>query len=400
MTNKRKLSFIFISIIIVTFILSNDYFGCSMIKITKKGITIVGNNEDQMNPNTRIWFESGKNGNYGVVYVGFDNLFPQGGMNEAGLVYDGFTQSYRAIIDTVGKLKISSLDLQKKIMRECSTVEEVKQLISKYNIAFLSAAVLRYVDKTGKYFYVDGDSLVIGEKNYFVQTNVRPYENKKCWRLDKATRLLENAFDASVSYVKTIMDSVHQATNWGGTIYSTIYDLNEGKIHLYYFYDYEKAVIFDLKEELKKGDRVLNMPDLFPNNVTGKKYFTEYNKILTQAKQLGDSSMTDVEGNYNALKNDIANSFIDNYPFFYKISKLAEYYLTEKINYPRAILLLRIVSTIYPDDWRVYNNLAEAYVKNKQYQLALNNYSRSVELNPKNEEDKKQIEYVKKLIAK
>ncbi|MDP3580998.1 MAG: tetratricopeptide repeat protein, partial [Ignavibacteria bacterium] len=114
----------------------------------------------------------------------------------------------------------------------------------------------------------------------------------------------------------------------------------------------------------------------------------------------GDSSMTDVEGNYNALKNDIANSFIDNYPFFYKISKLAEYYLTEKINYPRAILLLRIVSTIYPDDWRVYNNLAEAYVKNKQYQLALNNYSRSVELNPKNEEDKKQIEYVKKLIAK
>ncbi|MDP3583052.1 MAG: linear amide C-N hydrolase, partial [Ignavibacteria bacterium] len=290
MTNKRKLSFIFISIIIGTFILSNDCFGCSMIKITKKGITIVGNNEDQMNPNTRIWFESGKNGNYGVVYVGFDNLFPQGGMNEAGLVYDGFTQSYRAIIDTVGKLKISSLDLQKKIMRECSTVEEVKQLISKYNIAFLSAAVLRYVDKTGKYFYVDGDSLVIGEKNYFVQTNVRPYENKKCWRLDKATRLLENAFDASVSYVKTIMDSVHQATNWGGTIYSTIYDLNKGKIHLYYFYDYEKAVIFDLKEELKKGDRVLNMPDLFPNNVTGKKYFTEYNKILTQAKQLGDSS--------------------------------------------------------------------------------------------------------------
>ncbi len=89
--------------------------------------------------------------NYGVVYVGFDNLFPQGGMNEAGLVYDGFTQSNRIVVDTVGKLKITSLELQKKIMQECKTVDEVKSLISKYNIAFMSSAVLRYVDKTGRY---------------------------------------------------------------------------------------------------------------------------------------------------------------------------------------------------------------------------------------------------------
>lgn len=125
MINKRKLYFIFVSLLILAFAYSSECFGCSMVKNNKNGITIVGNNEDQSNPNTRIWFEGGKGG-YGAVYVGFDNLFPQGGMNEAGLVYDGFTQSNRAVTDTAGKLKISSLDLQKKIMRKCSTIKQNK----------------------------------------------------------------------------------------------------------------------------------------------------------------------------------------------------------------------------------------------------------------------------------
>ena len=395
--NRIILMILFLSVTIISY---NDCFGCSMIKVTKNGVTIVGNNEDQSNPNTRIWFEPGKNGNYGVVYVGFDNLFTQGGMNEAGLVYDGFTQSNRIVVDTVGKLKITSLELQKKIMQECKTVDEVKSIISKYNIAFFSSAVLRYVDKTGRYLYVDGDSLIIGEKKYFVQTNVRPYENKKCWRFDKATRLLEHSYDATISDIKAVMDSIHQETKWGGTLYTTVYDLNNGKVYLYHFYDYDNVVTFDLKEELKKGYRVLNIPELFPNNEVGKRYFVEYNRILKQIKQLGDSTMTDVDGSYKTLKNDIANSFIDSYPFYYKISKNAEYYLTDKINYPRAILFLKLKGEIYPYDWREYNDLADAYFKNQQYQLALDNYTRSVELHPDNISGKNQIEKLKKLTEK
>ncbi len=395
-----KYSSVIIFLLTLAIIIYTDCFGCSMIKITKNGITIVGNNEDQSNPNTRIWFETGKGGNYGVVYVGFDNLSPQGGMNEAGLVYDGFTQSNRAVIDTVGKLKISPLDLQKKIMRECATVDEVKLMISKYNIGFWSAAVLRYIDKTGKYLYVDGDSLIIGNNNYFIQTNVRPYENKKCWRTEKATRILKGSYDASLNFVKMVMDSVHQETKWGGTLYTTIYDLNNGKIYLYHFYDYKTEVVFDLKEELKKGDRVLNIPELLPNNTTGNKYFTEYNRIMTKVKLLGDSSMTDISKGYNELKKEIVGSFIDKYPFYYKVSKYAEYYLTDKINYPRAILYLELKSEIYPNDWKDYQLLADAYYKNQQYEFALNNYKRPVELNQKNEIGKKQIEYIKKLIEK
>jgi tetratricopeptide (TPR) repeat protein len=160
------------------------------------------------------------------------------------------------------------------------------------------------------------------------------------------------------------------------------------------------VVTFDLKEELKKGDTVLNIPELFPNNEVGKRYFTEYNRILKQIKQLGDSTMTDVDGSYKTLKNDIANSFIDSYPFYYKISKNAEYYLTDKINYPRAILFLKLKGEIYPYDWCEYNDLADVYFKNLQYQLALDNYMRSIELHPDNLSGKKQIEKLKKLTEK
>lgn len=380
------------------FILIPNAFSCSMVKLTRNGKTIVGNNEDWFNPNTRIWFETRRNGGFGAMYVGFENMFPQGGMNEAGLVFDGFGQSYRAVTDTIGKLKIPPGDLYKKIMQECATVDEVKNVFNQYNRDFWSSAVLRFIDKSGKYLYVDGDSLIIGDNATFVQTNVRPYENKECWRLEKATRLVADSYNTSIDYCTSVMDSVHQGGNWGGSVYTTIYDLNEGKIYLYYFYDYKHKVTFDLKDELLKGDRVLIMPELFPENEIGQKFHTEFNKIYSQIKILADSSVTDKITAINAIKNEISNSFIDSYPFFRKVTDFAEYYKSEKADYPTAILYLRLNVEIYPDDWRVHNTLANVYLKNKDYQLAINSYQRSVELNPDNTSAKKQIDYLKQII--
>jgi tetratricopeptide (TPR) repeat protein len=382
----------------LTFLIPNNGLSCTMIKLSGNGKTIVGNNEDQMNPNTRIWFEKGKGTGFGAVYVGFDNLFPQGGMNEVGLVFDGFTQQFKAVSDTAGKLKIPSGDLSKKIMRECGTVDEIKNLINKYNRGFLSGAALRFVDKSGKYLYVDGDTVIVGESDFFVQTNIRPFENKPCWRYEKATRLLKNSGDISAKYCTALMDSVHQSTKWGGTIYTTVYDLQEGKIYLYYFYNYENVIIFDLQEELKKGDKVLNMPELFPQNATGQKYYTEYNRILTKIKALGESSLSTEDKSFQDLKNDISNSFIDKYPFYYKIQNWADHYLDEQTNYPRAILLLKMNVEIYPEDWRPYDNLAGAFLKNNQLREARDKYMQSLKLNPNNSNAKNRILYLSKII--
>ena len=54
------------------------------------GRVLVGNNEDYNNPRTKIRFIPAEPGSYGRMYVGFDDLWPQGGMNERGLWFDGF----------------------------------------------------------------------------------------------------------------------------------------------------------------------------------------------------------------------------------------------------------------------------------------------------------------------
>lgn len=169
----KKTSVMLLAIFVQSFILSQDTFSCSLIKITVNGNTIVGNNEDFGNPDTRIWFESGRGEGFGAVYVGYNNLFPEGGINEAGLMFDAFGMTNKPLKNATGKLPVFQLDLKRRIMRECSTVEQVKALVEKYNLYFWSHSVWIFVDKAGNYLVVDGDSITLGNNQYFVQTNLK-----------------------------------------------------------------------------------------------------------------------------------------------------------------------------------------------------------------------------------
>ena len=85
----------YISIFLFLFFISDIALPCSMFRITKNGQTLVCNNEDYSNPNTKVWYRPNRDGKYGAIYFGFDDLIPQGGINEAGLVFDYFGLSER-----------------------------------------------------------------------------------------------------------------------------------------------------------------------------------------------------------------------------------------------------------------------------------------------------------------
>src|SRR5512133_3528435 len=63
-------------------------FPCTIFKLTRNGATLVGNNEDYSDPETRVWFLPPKANMHGRVYFGFANGFAQGGVNDAGLFFD------------------------------------------------------------------------------------------------------------------------------------------------------------------------------------------------------------------------------------------------------------------------------------------------------------------------
>jgi len=51
-----------------------------------------------------------------------------------------------------------------------------------------------------------------------------------------------------------------------GTILTTICDLNEGRVHLFFYHDYTHQVQFRLSDELAKGDHVIEIASLFTTN--------------------------------------------------------------------------------------------------------------------------------------
>ena len=59
-----------------------------------------------------------------------------------------------------------------------------------------------------------------------------------------------------------------------GTLLTSIWNLNDGKIHLYFYHDYRKRRTFDLRDELQKGDHLLFIDDLFPKNAEFEKLGT------------------------------------------------------------------------------------------------------------------------------
>jgi penicillin V acylase-like amidase (Ntn superfamily) len=378
------------AIFILTFTPNQNILGCSLIKITINGKTIVGNNEDFGNHDTRIWFEPGDNQHYGAVYVGYDDLFPEGGMNEKGLVFDAFGVSNKPLKDTLGKEPIFEYDLKRKIMTECTTVEEVRALISKYNLYFWSHSVWVFSDRTGKYLIVDGDSSVIGNNSYFVQTNFRRSEiadenQIDCWRYKKAMSLLKKHNEASIEYCTSIMDSVHQ----DNTLYTTVYDLNNATIYLYYFHNYKKVIRFDLKEELNKVRRILVIPELFPEEKT---------KDYIQSRIL--KSRIDSLAHVNPAIDSATKSELRERWYIPHIIANHGYEFLHRKDIPNAIATFKLFIELFPQLPYGYDFLGEAYMEEKQYQLALTNCQKAVGLDQNYISGKQRINVLKKLLEK
>ena len=61
------------------------------------------------------------------------------------------------------------------------------------------------------------------------------------------------------------------------------------------------------------------------------------------------------------------------------------YSLLENNETAKAIEIFRLNVTLHPDSWNPYDSLAEAYLKAGNKEMAIKNYQKSLELNPKNE---------------
>ena len=113
--------------LIYFFINSLSAFGCTGFYVTKGDVIFAGNNEDNFNPETKMWVVPGENGNYGRIFFGFDDYSPQGGINEKGLFFDGFALEPKKVKESIDKKNYDWLynDFLNEILSSCATVDEV-----------------------------------------------------------------------------------------------------------------------------------------------------------------------------------------------------------------------------------------------------------------------------------
>lgn len=399
---KTQYFFLFFSILM----LIQNVSACSMFKITKGGKTMVGNNEDYWNPNTRMWFEQGGNSKFGAMYVGFDNLYPQGGMNEAGLVFDGFSMDYMAVTDTVGKKSIGSeqelFSFTKTILQTFSKVTEVKEFLSKYNLESFNSSLLFFVDKSGQYLIMEGNALILGNDPTYIQSNFYPSCTKDANKVNipfyqkGRNYLKENPADTSLAYCTSMMNAMHQDFGeFGGSLYTTIYDLENGKIHLYYHFDFETVVTFDLNEELKKGNRLITIPELFPKNKTAQKQVELYNQTGALIQSLDNPALSTDSIKLHELIAQLIKIKPD-FRFESEINAIGYKWMRDYTNVEIAIQVFKLNTEIYPKSSNVFDSLGEAYLKNGQKKESNVNYKKSRKLAKRNSTAKAQRRQMKK----
>lgn len=291
-------------LLLILFLLNNYAFPCSAYKITHNGKTMVGNNEDSWRLTSQIWFEPRTSGNYAVAHVGYsDKTHSEGGVNEYGLAWDGFTAATRLIKDQSHKKKMFDYSMPDLLIRTCKTVDEVYSRLKEYNLSLLNGnmifhgGMLFFADKSGKYLIAEADTLIMGNDPNFVLANFCVSQTKdlstiKIPRYTKGVTFLRNKVTSTdLDFCRRLSDTMHVCREkiGDGTLYTSIYDLEAGMLHLYFYHDYKHVVSFNLEEEFKKGNHKLNMASLFPPNKEYQKlenYHTPQNNSVLNTSLL------------------------------------------------------------------------------------------------------------------
>jgi hypothetical protein len=73
-----------LTLLIISASLISRVSACTILTASEGETVLFGNNEDFSNPKTYYWVIPPSNDTYGGVYFGFDDLWPQGGVNEKG----------------------------------------------------------------------------------------------------------------------------------------------------------------------------------------------------------------------------------------------------------------------------------------------------------------------------
>ena len=270
--------------------------GCTGFMASKNDKVLVASNIDAsvVDPKLEVYKPDELKGTYGRILFQYwyDCVDCRStGVNEKGLWFDRYDHQFWPQLKTIFKKPYKKpMQLEAYCLSICSTVEEVKEEMEKYNLFQMSRYNAFFVDKTGDWVIIEGDNLYQKDEynkygiKYAVSTNFMPskpnlpfsrligWEQGK-WRYRLARYMLQNMDESRFN--REYFRSICEATHTDVTNYSNVCDLKNGIIYLYHFKDYEKEREIKIKEYIKKipeiqdpeSPMIIKIPSLFePKN--------------------------------------------------------------------------------------------------------------------------------------
>ena len=249
-----------------------DLFGCTIVMAARNGLVLAGNNEDRNHPETIVTILPATERFYGRIVFGYDDAPFQGGMNDRGLFIDGNR------VDPTGwrpdpEKPTFRGSVMMYILGRCATCDDVRDFFNTYNHPSLERARFPVADKSGASMVVEfgrgKTQFITSDTWYLISTNFVASNitdgHIPCWRYRAADKLLSGAPELNLELIRETLEATHQKRG-SLTVYSNICDLINMKIHIYNLSNFDKVVVMDLNEELKKGQRRIELPSLFSSN--------------------------------------------------------------------------------------------------------------------------------------
>ncbi len=155
-----------ISLFLLFTTISAPIYSCTIFCASRDGKVLVGNNEDGFNTQTKIWFVPPAKDQFGYATWSYNDGFPQGGMNDQGLFFDGTANRKLPVTGSLHKPKINPKYLILQLLTTCATVDDALKHLDKYNLEDLKRSQLFLCDSSGNAVIVEGDKIVRKKKDH------------------------------------------------------------------------------------------------------------------------------------------------------------------------------------------------------------------------------------------
>ena len=256
---------------------------CTIFTAVQGETVIFGNSEDQHNPDPVIGFYPPTSDSYGRVHFGITGPDGQynfeGAVNDQGLAWDMNSTPNTKLDSDPNSSKpyfLGESNFLTYISKKAANVEEVIRIAKTYDFGENLAGQYHIADASGDAVVISGgpDGQVaftrIGTGDgYLLSTNfnlAQPEKGPVDFRWETATEkleALENGTVLSPAYAVEILEAVRLKTLTSYTLYQNVLDLKEKVIYLSYMSQYNEIAEIDMEEEFKKGQRIVEMRELF-----------------------------------------------------------------------------------------------------------------------------------------